>query len=136
MPVVDASVYVALFHPLEEAHEAAWAWLRKACTAGEPIAAPALLAAEVAAAISRGAADTTLAQRAVEQLLSRNVVELIPVTVSLASQAARIAAEHRIRGADACYVALAARLEQELVTLDRQQLERGATVVATRRPAG
>ncbi len=134
MAVVDASVYVALINSLEEAHEACWTWLREVYPAGEPVTAPALLAAEVAAAISRGADDAALADRAVRQILSGNVVELVPVTVSLTRQAARIAAEHRIRGADACYVALAMRLGQELVTLDRQQLERGAAVVTTRRP--
>lgn len=136
MAVVDASVYVALINSLEEAHEECWAWLREAHPAGEPIAAPALLVAEVAAAIGRGADDAALARRAVQQILSGNVVELMPVTVSLTRRAASIAAEHRIRGADACYVALALRLGQELVTLDRQQLERGSAVVATRRPGG
>ena len=52
----------------------------------------------------------------------------------LAEQAAAIAAEHRIRGCDALYVALADMLSEPLVTLDRQQLERGAAVVTTRRP--
>lgn len=136
MAVIDASVYVALINPHEEAHEECWAWLRDAYPAGEPIAAPAILVAEVAAAISRGASDVTLAHRAAQQILSGNVVELVPVTASLTRRAAGIAAEHRIRGADACYVALAVRLEQELVTLDRQQLERGAAVVDTRRPGG
>jgi len=45
-----------------------------------------------------------------------------------------LAAEHRIRGCDAVYVALARQLDMPLITLDRQQLERGAAVVATRVP--
>jgi len=45
-----------------------------------------------------------------------------------------IAAEHRIRGCDAIYIALAEQLNDSLVTLDRQQLERAADIVTTHEP--
>jgi predicted nucleic acid-binding protein len=57
-----------------------------------------------------------------------------PVSEALAARAAKIAARQKIRGCDAVYVALAEQPEMELVTLDRQQLERGVEVVATRSP--
>ena len=134
MAVVDASVYVALLIPHEDGHGDAWAWLRGAHDAGEPILAPTILTTEVAAAISRGAGQPALARRAVQHILSGTVVELMPVTVTLSRRAAGIAIDCRLRGADAVYVALAERHRDELVTLDRQQLERGAAVVTTRRP--
>jgi predicted nucleic acid-binding protein len=62
------------------------------------------------------------------------VIQLIPVTLALAERAALIAAEHRIRGCDAVYVVLAEQLSDALVTLDPQQLERGAAVVTVRAP--
>ncbi len=134
MAVVDASVYVALINAHEEAHADAWAWLREVHAGGEEIAAPVILVTEVAAAISRGLGEPALAWRAVQQILSRNVVELVPVAIPMAERAADIAIDHRIRGADALYVALAEHRRDELVTLDRQQLERGAAVIPTRRP--
>ena len=134
MAVVDASVYVSLINPLEDAHTESWAWLRNTLAGGEEIAAPVVLVPEVAAALSRGLDEPTLAWRAVQQILSNNVVELVPVTTPLAQRAADIAIDQRIRGADAIYVALAEHRQHELVTLDRQQLERGAAVVTTRRP--
>ncbi len=134
MAVVDASVYVALINAHEEAHADAWAWLREAHSGGEEIAAPVILLTEVAAAISRGLDEPTLAWRAVRQILSRNVVELVPITTKLAERAADVAIYHRIRGADALYVALAEHRQDYLVTLDRQQLERGAAMVTTHRP--
>jgi predicted nucleic acid-binding protein len=70
----------------------------------------------------------------VQQLARSEVIELIPVTLAVAERAALIAAEHRIRGCDAVYVALAEQLSDALVTLDRQQLERGAAVVPVRAP--
>ncbi len=134
MAVVDASVYVALINAHEEGHAGSWAWLREVFDAGEEIAAPVILVPEVAAAISRGLDEPALAWRAVQQILSRNVVELVPVAPPMAERAADIAIDHRIRGADALYVALAENRRDELVTLDRQQLERGAAVIPTRRP--
>jgi predicted nucleic acid-binding protein len=45
-----------------------------------------------------------------------------------------IAVDHQIRGCDAIYVALADQMKDELVTLDKQQFERGSAVVKTREP--
>jgi predicted nucleic acid-binding protein len=70
----------------------------------------------------------------VQQLARSEVIELVQITTSLAERAAAIAAEHRIRGCDAVYVALADQLSDTLVTLDRQQLERGAALVTVRAP--
>ena len=134
MAVIDASVYVALVHEEEPGHEESWGWLDAVQTRREPLRSPNILAAEVASAISRGTGNRELAHRIVLQLLTSNVVELIPVTSQLAGRAAVIAADHRIRGCDAVYVALAEQEDDVLITLDRQQLERGAAVTATLRP--
>ena len=134
MAVIDASVYVALVNAHEKEHASSWAWFEQARAAGESFVAPVILLAEVAAALSRGMGDPTLAHRVVQQLAHAEVVELIPITMAMAEQAAEIAAEHRIRGCDALYVALADQLSDTLVTLDRQQLERGAALVTIRAP--
>ena len=134
MPVVDASVCVALFNVDEPGHPASRRWLAKRQREAEPIVSPVILLAEVAAALSRGLGDADLARQAVRLLRGRRLFELFPVTEALAAQAAEIAAEHKVRGCDAIYVALARQLEMELVTQDRQQLERGAAVVVTRTP--
>jgi predicted nucleic acid-binding protein len=134
MAVIDASVYVALIHAHEKDHTTSWAWFEQANAAQEPIIAPVILLAEVAAALSRGIGDLVLAHRAVQQLEHSGLIELVPVTVAMAERAAAIAADHRIRGCDAIYVALADRLSDCLVTLDRQQLERGAAIVSAREP--
>jgi predicted nucleic acid-binding protein len=132
--VIDASLYVALVNEREDAHARSWAWIEQAQALREPILAPAVLLPEVAAALSRGTGDSVLARRAVQQLRSSGMVELIPVTVPMAVQAATIAADYGIRGCDAIYVALAAQQDDSLITLDRQQLERGAAIVAAREP--
>jgi predicted nucleic acid-binding protein len=134
MAVIDASVYIALVHAHEREHSSSWAWFEQARAADESVVAPVILLAEVAAALSRGMGDPTLAHRVVQQLARSEVIELFPVTMTIAEQAAEIAAEHRIRGCDAVYVALADQLSDTLVTLDRQQLERGSALVTVRAP--
>ena len=134
MPVVDASVCVALFHAEDPGHPASRRWLAERQGEEEPIVAPVILLAEVAAALGRGLGDVDLAREAVRLLRERQLVELFPVTEALAARAAEIAAEEKIRGCDSIYVALARQLEMELVTQDGQQHDRGAAVVRTRRP--
>ncbi len=134
MAVVDASVYVALVNNHEPGYTASWAWFEEAQAGGEVISAPSILLPEVASALRRGAQDPALAGQVIAHLLRTRLVELVAVAEPLAERAAALAADHRIRGCDAVYVALAEQLGEELVTLDDQQLARGGEVVATRRP--
>ena len=134
MAIIDASVYVALVNACEKDHARSWAWLEQARGDRQAIVAPVILMAEVAAALSRGAGDPALAHRVVQQLERGGVVQLVPVTLTLALKAAAIAADHQIRGCDAVYVALADHLDDCLVTLDRQQLKRCAAIVEAREP--
>ncbi|HEX9943481.1 MAG TPA: type II toxin-antitoxin system VapC family toxin [Thermoanaerobaculia bacterium] len=134
MPVLDASVCVALFNSEEPGHDASRRWLQEAEGDDDPVVSPVILLAEVASALGRGLGEEELARQAVALLRTKRLVEFFPVTETLAARAAEIAAEQRIRGCDAIYVALAKQLQMELITFDRHQLERGAAVVMTRRP--
>jgi len=134
MAVIDASVYVALINAHENDHVRSWAWFDQARAAEQPIVAPVILLAEVAAALSRGVGDSVLAHRVVRQLRHSGVIELVSVSQAMAERAAIIAADHRIRGCDAVYIALADQRGDALVTLDRQQLERGTAIVNVREP--
>jgi predicted nucleic acid-binding protein len=134
MAVVDASVLVALFHADEPHHDVCRSWLIRVTTAGEEIVIPVIALAEIAAAVSRGKGDALRAQQITTLLTQSNVLTLHPVPQVLAEQAADVAALHRIRGCDAIYVALAQKLDQPLITLDAQQLERAAAIVKTEKP--
>ena len=134
MAVIDASVYITLLDESDPEHANCLAWFVQAAAVDEPILAPVLLLSEVAAAISRGRNDPVLAIEAVRLLEDSAVVQLVAVSRELASDAGRIAAEQRVRGADSIYLALARQLDDTLITLDRQQLQRGAGAAKTRRP--
>lgn len=134
MPVVDASVIVSVVNPDEPYHNQCRAWLSTVLLSGEQIYAPAIILAEVGAALSRGKHDQGLAQRAISLLSQETLIQLQPLSVEFSRRTAVIAIEHQIRGCDAVYVALAEQLAAELVTLDNQQLERGGVIVVTKRP--
>lgn len=134
MVVIDASVYVALVNAHESHHARCWNWFQQAREAQEQISAPLILLPEVAAALSRGTNNPMLASQVVQQIIKSNIINLAPVTSKLAERAAAIAADHQIRGCDAVYVALAEQLDVYLMTLDKQQFERGGNVVRTRQP--
>jgi predicted nucleic acid-binding protein len=134
MPVIDASVYMAMINAHEQEHFNSWAWFETVQIEGGSIVAPAIMLAEVASALSRGVGDKNLAYRAIDQLKGSGIIKLIPVSLPLSERAAAIAADQRVRGCDAVYIALADQLEDSLVTLDNQQLERGNAVIETRKP--
>ena len=92
--------------------------------------APALLLAETAGAISRRTGDARLAAQAVEHLERLPGLRLVEMDRALLNEAARLAAELGLRGADSTYVAAASRLNIPLATLDADQRERTARRVA------
>ena len=134
MPVIDASIYISLVTRGEDAHQPTRTWYEAALRSGEVMHAPVVILSEVAAAISRGQDDNERARKVAETLKRSQAITLHTVSLSMADRAAVIASEHRIRGCDALYVALAEALDKALFTLDRQQKERGAAVVVTRSP--
>ncbi len=133
MYVVDASVWVSRFVPNDIHHQSSYHWLEVTLNSGELLAAPALLLVEVAGAVSRRTGRPELAARAVDLLEQLPNSRLVTVDAQLARLAARLAGQHRLRGADAPYVALAQQLGFSLVTWDQEQAERGsaATTVFT-----
>ncbi len=134
MTVIDASVYVAALRENEPAHNESRAWFQRAVASGEPLAAPMVLLAEVGGALARRARSPQPAREVVEELETGELIALYPIGSDLAGRAAVLAAEHFLRGCDAIYVALAEQLGEPLVTLDEEQLARGAAVVTTIRP--
>ena len=129
MPVIDASVYISLANEADRYHERCIAWFESSLHMAEPLSAPDLLLAEVAAAIRRLTGSSKLARQAVSGIQDTERIELFPLTSKRSEAAAEVAAMTGVRGADAVYLALARELDEPLITLDRQQLERGRGLV-------
>jgi predicted nucleic acid-binding protein len=129
--VVDASVWIGLLLPDDLYHATSRRWIRDWGEAGGTIAAPTIFLPEVAGAIARRTTNTGFGTRAIADILADPTVYLVAVDDELAEAAGAIAATHRLRGADAVYVALAA----PLVTWDQEQIERIADVISALTPA-
>jgi predicted nucleic acid-binding protein len=134
LPVIDASVWVAINRDTDPAHSRCMAWLESVLDSNDRLVAPTLLVAEVAGALRRLTRQQAIASAVVEELFTLGTVELIPLDRERARRAAGLAAASGVCGADAVYLALAQELEESLVTLDRQQAERGARLVEVRSP--
>jgi predicted nucleic acid-binding protein len=122
------------FNPYEEGHEESNRLLARIQEEAVPIIVPALLLPEVAAPVGRGRDDADLARRFAAQLRRLPHLILVLVDEKLAEQAADIAAQHRLRGSDSVYAAVALRLGSTLVTHAEEQRQRVAEVIPTRLP--
>lgn len=133
--VIDASVWVAAFLTRDAHHHDAAFFLRSLVEEGIAVTAPLLVLSEVAGAIARQTDDPELARKITAFLHTQPWIQFAPLTNDLATEAATSAAQQRLRGADAVYVALAAQRTLTLVTLDREMLERTKGEVVTATPA-
>lgn len=133
--VVDASVWVGYFVTDDVHHEVSRRWLRSQfADHDQQLHGPSLLLAEVAGAVSRRTQAKWLAQMIVREMLELPELELIRVDERLGLTAARLAGDLRLRGADACYVAVAHELGLPLVTWDDELYVRAAEAVSVLHP--
>ena len=134
MYVIDASVYVSRLKASEADHQSARRLLDTLQAQRVPISCPTLLWPEVAAAVARGTQDPALGRAAAVALRRLPFHTYVPVDHRLAQCASELAAKCCLRGPDAVYVALAKQSECALVTLDVEQRNRAAGIVATYSP--
>ena len=134
--VVDASVFVSAAQIKDVHYADSVAFFRQlGATPDVNVFCPTLLLPEYAAAIARRTDDTSLAESLIEILETMWGLRLESLTENRSRRAAKIAAQHRLRGADAVYVALAEEIDAVLITWDNEMLERSASIVQTSTPA-
>jgi len=131
---VDASVFVNAFSPHEEGHTASMAMLAAIQQAGDPIIVPTLVLPEIAAAVARATNDSIGALQYANATAAFPHLTIVSLTPATARQAAELAASHRLRGADAVYVAVARRYGTTLVSRDEEQRSRGSAAVTCQTP--
>src|SRR5512137_1807360 len=101
--VTDASLWVARLVPQDAFHSAVSTWMEAHLTKGAEFVAPALLLAEVVGAISRRTGEPSLAAQAVERLEHLPGLQLVEMDSTMLKEAASLAAELGLRGADSVY---------------------------------
>jgi predicted nucleic acid-binding protein len=131
---VDASVFVNAFNPHEAGHAASLRFLAETQERGDPVIVPSLLLPEIAAAAARATNDSDAAAEFARAAADLPQLTLVSLTPAVAREAAELAAVHRLRGADAIYVAIARRYGTTLVSRDTEQRTRSAKAVECRTP--
>ena len=134
MVTIDASVFVAASRVSETHNQACRRFLLQVQSRDTNLFCPALVLPECAAAVARPTGDAALGEELVALIEEIPTLHLANLDPPLVRRAARIAAHHRLRGADACYVAVAEAFSATLITLDAEMLERGAEIVTTMTP--
>jgi len=128
--VVDASVWVSRLVPKDAFHRTVKAWMEQQRSEGAIFLSPAMLLPEVAGAISRRTGEPRLARNAIDSLKRLPGLRLVEMDQPSVQEAARLAAALGLHGAASIYVAVAARLNLPLATLDIDQKTRAASSVA------
>jgi len=131
---VDASVFVNAFSPDETGSDASAGFLAQLQQAGIPLIQPTLFFPEVVASIARKQDDAEVALELMQELKKFPKLTFIELDDDLAEYASEVAANHRLRGSDAVYAAVALRFGTELITLDKEQLERLPNVLTVKKP--
>lgn len=131
---IDASVFVNAFSPNEEGSDQSLEFINTMKQQGTPIILPVLVLPEIVAAVARRQGNPKLALKLAEELRVFRNITFVDVDDVLADLAVDIAAQHRLRGSDAVYAAVSLRFGTQLVTLDREQLERLPKVLSVRTP--
>jgi predicted nucleic acid-binding protein len=121
---VDASVFVNALNPMEAGASESEIFLERVFQRPWPVFSPTLLLVEMSTAISRVFDDASRGLAMAEAARGLPGQIWVPLEETLADEAARLGAEHRLRGADAVYAAVAHMYGTTLVTRDHQQLER------------
>jgi predicted nucleic acid-binding protein len=135
MIAVDASVWVSGLILRDAFHDISRGWLAAQNTHNNLLAIPVICLAEVSGAISRVTGYSEDGERAIDQILAQPNLRILPVDHPLGLEAAQLAAQLHLRGADAVYVALARRLNIPLATWDQELLRRARQVITVQQPA-
>lgn len=125
---IDASVFVASLQDHEIHYADSLTLIGVVHSRGIPVSCPSLVLTETVAAVARATGDAHRIERASTLIETMPSMNLISLDTPLARQAAELAAQHRLRGADAVYVAVAVQAGTTLIAWDNEIRVRAATV--------
>ena len=134
MYCIDASVFINSEIEGEQFHEYSAKLMQKIRERGITIIVPEIVLPEISSAIARGTDDPENALEFVKELKQIPNIVFVPIDMELAEESSRLAAQYRLRGCDAIYVAVAFMFNARLISLDKQQSERAAECIEVATP--
>lgn len=134
--VVDANVWLSACGTHEPGHVESVTFLKASMERNVLFLLPALILPEVSGTAARRTRDERDGRALIEQLYRLPKVMFFDLDMRRAREAARLAGQLFLRGADAQYAALALERSAPLITLDRELHERAKGVIDCWTPAG
>lgn len=131
---VDASVFVNALSPDENGSDESAEFVSRLKHEGVVLIQPTLFIPEVVASITRKQDSTSIGLEILQELKKISRLTLVSLDDDFADFASEVAANNRLRGSDAVYAAVALRYGTELITLDKEQLDRLPKVLTVRSP--
>jgi predicted nucleic acid-binding protein len=107
---IDASVFIASARASEPHHAASVDFFDQLNAQQPDVFCPSLILAECGSSLAKRTGDPALAFRLVSLVKRFTGMRLIPLSLPLAENAARLAVNFRLRGADSLYTAVAEEL--------------------------
>ncbi|MBC8327028.1 MAG: type II toxin-antitoxin system VapC family toxin [Verrucomicrobia subdivision 3 bacterium] len=134
MLTIDANVWVGAQFPNEVNHESSLELLARAAADEIPLHQPTLLPVEIAGAVARRKQVSTEVAGTRHILNEFPGIHFHPLDEEAAHISTSLAADLRLRGADAVYVATAMTSQSTLITLDGEMVKRAANAVTVMTP--
>lgn len=134
MWTIDTSVFIRAFTPIDKHHNVCQHMLSLIGQKKVPMVEPVLVLVEIAGTISREFRDSIKGRVFAEDLKANDAIRFIALDDDLAQLALEIAADRRLRGADAVYVATALRHGTNLISLDAEHLNRAKGIIPVYSP--
>ncbi len=131
---VDASVFVNALSPDEDGSEESAEFISQLRLDGVALIEPTLFVTEIVASIARKQDSADIALEVLHDLRKFPKMTLVDLDDDFAEFASEVAANNRLRGSDAVYAAIVLRFGTELITLDKEQLDRLPKVLSVRAP--
>lgn len=125
---VDASVWVAAQDPSDPRSAASRLFFSHAMAAGVVIHVPAFALVEVACALGRKLRDGAKGQRLANLIFDTTAAKQHAVNAALLTKSLAIGSSKFLRGADALYSATAEIVGCDLVSWDKEHIQRAGAV--------
>jgi predicted nucleic acid-binding protein len=121
---IDASVFVRATNSLEPGHEECEEVVRLLGSKTAVVVLPTLAIPELAGALGRRRMERSRVDALMDRIRRMPTATFVALDDALAEEAAELAIQTRLRGADAVYVATARRYGTTLITVDEEQRQR------------
>lgn len=126
--VVDASVWLSAADATDALSEVSRTFLAGVVAQQPPIALPELAGIEIACALARRLRDAEQGRSLTERMLGSPLVRTYSLNRARLREAIQVGTSGFLRSGDALYAALAEELKGEVVTWDRELVERAGAL--------